>query len=76
VATEAISHSREEETPEAKARWFQSLALAERMELLCAYYELFLAVNPRLIEQKNAQPIKGRVAVDLEDVRLLRLSEF
>ena len=29
-----ISHDRGEETPEAKARWFQSLPLEERMRLL------------------------------------------
>ncbi len=33
----SISHDRNEETPEAKARWFQSLSLSERMELLCAF---------------------------------------
>ena len=31
---EAISHDRQEETPEAKARWFQSLLLSERMDML------------------------------------------
>lgn len=59
----SISHDREEETIEAKARWFQSLTLAERMDLLCQYTDMFLAINPKIVEQKDAQPIKGRVLV-------------
>lgn len=58
-----ITHERSEETAEAKARWFQSLTLSERMEILCAYYELFLSANPRIIDRKDAQPVKGRVLV-------------
>lgn len=58
-----ISHGRQEETPEAKARWFQSLSLSERMDLLCAFTELILANNPKIVEQKDAQPITGRVRV-------------
>jgi hypothetical protein len=60
---QVVSHDRSEETPEAKARWFQALPLAERMELLCAYYDLFVTVNPHLVDHKDAQPIKGRVLV-------------
>jgi hypothetical protein len=58
-----ISHDRQEETAEAKARWFQSLPLSERMELLCAFTDLILAVNPRIVEQRDAQPRTGRVRV-------------
>jgi len=58
-----ISHGRQEETAEAKARWFQSLPLSERMELLCAFTDLILAVNSRIVEQKDAQPRTGRVRV-------------
>jgi len=58
-----ISHQRTEETPEAKARWFQSLSIAERMQLLCSFTELALSSNPRIAEQKDAQPIKGRIRV-------------
>ena len=60
---EAISHDRQEETPEAKARWFQSLPLSERMDLLCFFTDLILANNPKIVEQKDAQPAKGRVLV-------------
>ena len=59
-----ISHSREEETPEAKARWFQSLSLDERMELLCSFTNLVLEVNPGVLElKKNARPTSGRIRV-------------
>jgi hypothetical protein len=58
-----IFHDRQAETPEAKARWFQSLSLEERPELLNAFTDLILAVNPRIVEQKNAQPVKGRIRV-------------
>lgn len=58
-----ISHDREEETPEAKALWFQSLSPDERMTVFCAITDLILAVNPRIAEQKDAQPIPGRVQV-------------
>jgi hypothetical protein len=59
----AISHSFQEETPEAKARWFQSLTLTERMELFCMFTDLILSVNPRIVEQKNAKPVAGRIRV-------------
>jgi hypothetical protein len=58
-----IFHDRQAETPKAKARWFQSLSLEERAELLNAFTDLILAVNPRIVEQKNAQPVKGRICV-------------
>jgi hypothetical protein len=59
----SISHNRQDETPEAKARWFQSLTLTERMELLCSFTELLLAANPKLMEQRDAEPVEGRIRV-------------
>jgi hypothetical protein len=61
--TMTISHDFAEETPEAKARWFQSLSLAERMDLLCFYTELVLENNPLIVERKDAEPLAGRVLV-------------
>ena len=61
-----VSHDRRDETPEAKARWFQSLPLSQRMELLCAFTDLALSLNPSLAEKKHAQPPR-------EGVRILRL---
>lgn len=60
---ETISHDIAEETPEAKARWFQSLSLSERMDLLCLFTDLVLESNPLIAERKDAKPIAGRVRV-------------
>jgi len=59
----AVTHDRQEESMEAKARWFQSLPLSERMEMLCCFTDLALTVNPALQERKDAQPIAGRIQV-------------
>jgi hypothetical protein len=58
-----ISHNRQEETIESKARWFQSLSVPERAELLNSFTDMFLEINPKIMEQKRAQPIKGRIRV-------------
>jgi hypothetical protein len=58
-----ISHSRAEETAEAKALWFQSLPLSERMENLCAFTDLALDVNPGIAGRKDARPAKGRIQI-------------
>ena len=58
-----VTHDRGEETMEAKARWFQSLTLADRMDMLCAFTDLALSVNPTLQERKHAQPVAGRIQV-------------
>jgi len=63
MMTRTISHDRQEESIEAKARWFQSLSISERMELFCSLTDLILAINPKIVEQKYAQPIAGRVRV-------------
>ena len=51
------------QTAEAKARWFQSLPLATRMEMLCSFMELILAVNPKIVEPRDAQLARGRVRI-------------
>jgi hypothetical protein len=58
-----ISHDRSEETPEAKARWFQSLSLEERMEIFCEITDFLLEVNPSIVDLRDAQPLKGRIRV-------------
>ncbi|MAU00228.1 MAG: hypothetical protein CL608_24070 [Anaerolineaceae bacterium] len=59
----SISHSRSEETPEAKARWFQSLSLEERMEMLCMFTDMILGANPDILESKDVKPVAGRIRV-------------
>lgn len=58
-----ISHDREEESIESKTRWFQSLSLSERMELLCSFTDLALEINPKLPELKDAQQTKKRIRI-------------
>ena len=58
-----ISHNWHDESPEAKARWFQSLSLEERMDLLCEFTDLILSVNPNIAESKNVTSTSGRVRI-------------
>ena len=61
-----ISHDRRDESPEAKARWFQSLDIADRMEIFCSVTDLLLTLNPSLAEKganPDAQQAQGRVRV-------------
>lgn len=58
-----VSHDRREENRVAKARWFQSLSMRERADLLCEFTDMLLEMNPRIVERKNAQPVAGRILV-------------
>ena len=58
-----ISHDFREESLDAKARWFQSLSLSERMAMLNEWTELLLQNNPALVGVKDAIPVEGRVRV-------------
>jgi hypothetical protein len=58
-----VSHDREQETPEQKARWFQSLALEERMEYLCFVTDLVLENNAKRRQVIDVESTTGRVQV-------------
>jgi hypothetical protein len=58
-----LSHDMLEETPEAKALWFQSLSIQERMEMLDAFTDLILELRPEVAERKHAQPFKGSILI-------------
>jgi hypothetical protein len=58
-----VTHDRTEETIEAKVLWFRSLTLTERMEMLCVFTEMLLMTNPKIVEQRDAKSIEGRVLV-------------
>ena len=58
-----VTHNRQEESLEAKARWFQSLSLEQRMELLCAFTDLALEINPCLPDMKDAQSPEGNIQI-------------
>ncbi len=53
----SISHDWSAETPEAKARWFQSLTVEERIDYFCEWMDFILSINPGIIEIKHAQSI-------------------
>lgn len=63
-----ISHSRDEETPEAKARWFQSLTIDERAQVFDEFMSLILEANPGLLKKKEID-YPGR------QVRVLRVED-
>ena len=44
-------------------QWFRTLNLSERMELLCAYTDLALELNPQLPDKKHAQQAKRRIQI-------------
>ena len=58
-----ISHDCQDETIEAKTRWFRSLPLETRMDMLCEFTDLILAANPAIQDRKHAEPIAGRIQV-------------
>jgi hypothetical protein len=58
-----VSHDQTEETIEAKARWFQSLTLEQRMDVFCWFTDFMLATNPQIAEERRAYPPEGRVRI-------------
>ncbi len=58
-----ISHDRNDETIEAKVKWFRTLNLSERMDMLCAFTDLALELNPQLPNKKYAQQTKRRIQI-------------
>lgn len=58
-----VSHSLEDETIEAKTRWFKSLSISERMDMLCFFTDMILDNNPKIIKKRdeNAVRIVGSV---------------
>jgi hypothetical protein len=58
-----ISHDRADEDIVAKAAWFQSLSVEERMELLCEFTDLILENNPGIGKEPDDPPPSERVRV-------------
>lgn len=61
--SKGIAHEWSEETPEARARWFRSLSVAERIEVLCAFTDMVLAVQPDIADRKDAQQTRPGVRI-------------
>ena len=58
-----VSHDRNLESEEAKALWFRSLSVEERMTLLVEFTELALQNRPELAEAPPAQSSSKRIRV-------------
>ena len=72
MTTISVSHDRRDESIEAKARWFQSLTLEERMDVFVSFTNLILEMNPDIVKQKHVRPASECIrVVDLEEVRIL-----
>jgi hypothetical protein len=59
----SISHDWNEESALAKARWFRSLSVDERMQVFVEMTDLIIGLNPSILDAKDAKPIPGRVRV-------------
>jgi hypothetical protein len=67
--TGSISHDIRDESLAAKARWFQSLALEERMDVFVAFTNLILENNPDVVKRKPLPRASDRVRViSLSDI--------
>jgi len=58
-----ISHDFNDESMEAKAIWFKSLSMTERIDLFCDFTDLALNFNPDLADKKDDQSFKGRIQI-------------
>jgi hypothetical protein len=71
--TGSVSHDIRDENMEAKARWFQSLSLEERMDLFVAFTSLILENDPDVVKKKHLPLSSDRVRViSLSDIRATR----
>ena len=61
--TKSVSHDRDQESLEAKADWFQSLSLEERMDVFVAFTNLILENNPEIVKEKYVRPASERIRV-------------
>ncbi len=61
--TGSISHDKRDESLDAKARWFQSLSLEERMNIFVAFTNLILENNPDIVKKKYVRPASERIRV-------------
>lgn len=58
-----ITHGFDQESIEAKREWFSGLSMAERLEILSEYYDLAVALNPKLREGSDARTTASSVRV-------------
>ena len=60
---QSVTHSFADESIEAKAKWFRSLSIEERMKVFVSFTRLILANNPEIANKKHARPASDRIRV-------------
>lgn len=60
---ESVSHSFADESIDAKAKWFKSLSIEERMDVFVAFTNLILENNPDIVNQKDIKRALGNVRI-------------
>jgi hypothetical protein len=58
-----VGHDRNEESMESKVRWFRSMPLSERMDMLCYFTDLALELNPKLAYRKHAEQTQRNIRI-------------
>jgi len=56
-----VSHSFEDETMESKVRWFKTLSIPERMEMLCFFTDMILDNNTGIAGKRDVKPLTERI---------------
>ena len=48
---------------EAKTRWFCTLSILDRIEMLCSFTDIALTINPGIQDKRNVKSITGRIQI-------------
>ena len=59
----SVSHTFADESIEAKAAWFRTLSVEERMNVLIEVTNLIFENNPEVVNKKHARPASDRIRV-------------
>jgi hypothetical protein len=60
---QSVSHSFADESIDAKAKWFRSLSIEERMKVFVAFTRLILTNNPEIAKKKHDRPASDRIRI-------------
>lgn len=60
---ESVSHSYADESIDAKARWFKSLSIEDRMRVFVSFTNLILENNPEIVKKKHDRPASDRIRI-------------
>ena len=63
LMAEYVSHNFADESIEAKTKWFASLSIEERMNILISFTSLILENNPEIAKKKHDRPASDRIRV-------------